>query len=158
MPRVDRELLSAKYRSRRQCHRYWLWLRHPKYRSVSKLGARQALGVDIDLDAVNAARENAELNQVSEQFSIGLGSVNEVRIGEYSIQRSGLVLANILAPVLVQLLDNRLGDLVLPGGWLILSGILKDQATQVEEALQRHGLILHSRRFIDDWVALAAKR
>ena len=123
-----------------------------------KLGARQALGVDIDLDAVNAARENAELNHVSEQFSIGLGSVNEVRIGEYSIQRSGLVLANILAPVLVQLLDNRLGDLVLPGGWLILSGILKDQAPKVEEALQRHGLNLHSRQFIDDWVALAAKR
>lgn len=123
-----------------------------------KLGAMQALGVDIDPDAIRAAHENADLNGVSEQFTIGIGSIDEVRSAAYSIQRAGLVLANILAPVLVHLMDNHLGDLVLPDGWLILSGILKDQAPQVEDALQRHGLILHSRRVVDDWVALAAKR
>ena len=121
-----------------------------------KLGARQALGVDIDPEAVQASRQNAEGNAVMEGLELGVGSVAELRAGQFGLRRAGLVFANILAPVLVRLLDQGLGELVTPGGWLVLSGILAEQSPEVEAALQKHGLHLVERLQSGDWVALAA--
>jgi ribosomal protein L11 methylase PrmA len=58
----------------------------------------------------------------------------------------------------MQLLDQGLGELVLPDGWLILSGILAEQSAEVEHALQAHGFHLVDKRQSGDWVALAASR
>jgi ribosomal protein L11 methyltransferase len=123
-----------------------------------KLGAGRALGVDIDAEAVTAAGENAALNQVVERFEVGLGSVSEILSGAYSIAQAPLVLANILAPVIIRLLDEGLARLVAPGGWLVLSGILQEQAAEVQAALEKAGLHLLERRQIGDWVALAASK
>ena len=123
-----------------------------------KLGAGQALGVDIDPEAVRASRENATLNGVEGSLELGLGSLNEVRGGAFAFKKAGLVLANILALVLAKLLDEGLGELVEPEGWLVLSGILEEQSTQVEEALARNGLKLIQKSQMGDWVALAAVR
>jgi len=121
-----------------------------------KLGARQALGVDIDPEAMQATRANAELNGVAEQLEIGSGSVDEIRRGEFTLRRADLVLANILAPVIIRLLDEGLPHLLTPGGVLILSGILAEQASEVEDALQRQNLLTLERRQSGDWVALVA--
>ncbi len=123
-----------------------------------KLGAEHALGVDIDLEAIRASGENAALNDVSNRLELGVGSVNEVRAGKFSLQTAQLVFANILAPVLVQLLDQGLGELLMEDGWLILSGILADQCQDVLSALNEHGFQLVERRQMGDWVALAARR
>jgi ribosomal protein L11 methyltransferase len=121
-----------------------------------KLGAQAALGVDVDAEAVRASRENARLNEVEGRFELGVGSVAEVRRGNFSLSQAGLVLANILAPVLVNLLDEGLGEIVSEGGWLILSGILDEQAYLVEDALTKNGLRLINKKQIGEWVALAA--
>jgi len=118
------------------------------------LGARHALGVDIDADSIRASQENAEANRVSERLELGLGSLADVRAGKYSLQQAPVVLANILAPVLIRMLDDGLGELLLPGGSLVLSGILQEQAGDVEVAGVRNGLELVERRQIGDWVAL----
>jgi ribosomal protein L11 methyltransferase len=123
-----------------------------------KLGASSALAVDIDPEAVDAARQNAALNEVTNQIQIELGSLAEVRAGQFSISSAGLVVANILAPVLATLLDEGLGELLTQRGKLILSGILQEQATQVEQALERNHLRLVDRRQSGDWVALLADR
>ncbi len=123
-----------------------------------KLGAGSALGVDIDLDSVRVSHENAALNNVSAHFEIGPGSVAEIQQNLYSLSSAELVLANILAPVLIKLLDEGLGDLVLPGGSLVLSGIIAEQSPGVEEALARNSLRLSGRKQIQDWVALLAYR
>jgi ribosomal protein L11 methyltransferase len=123
-----------------------------------KLGAESALGVDIDQEAVRASGENAALNGVSNQLELGIGSVTEVRAGEFSIRKAQLVFANILAPVLVQLLDQGLDELVMPDGWLILSGILAEQSPEVETALDVHGFYQVGKHQMGDWVALAARR
>ncbi|OGO65392.1 MAG: ribosomal protein L11 methyltransferase [Chloroflexi bacterium RBG_19FT_COMBO_50_10] len=123
-----------------------------------KLGAEVALGVDIDPEAVRASGENASLNGVSLQLELGIGSVREVLAGNFSFQKAQLVFANILAPVLVQLLDQGLGELVTPDGWLILSGILAEQSHVVEAALAAHGFSQVDRSQMGDWVALAARR
>jgi ribosomal protein L11 methyltransferase len=124
-----------------------------------KLGASFALGVDIDPASVQASRENAEANDIpNEQFFIGLGSVAEILEGGFSVRTAPLVLANILAPVLVRLLDAGMAKLVEPGGSIVLSGILEEQAESVVSASQANGLALTGRKQIADWVALTCKR
>lgn len=123
-----------------------------------KLGAEKALGVDIDPEAVRASGENASLNDVSHQLELGIGSVKEVNAGKFSIQKAQLVFANILAPVLIQLLNQGLGELVEPEGCLILSGILAEQSHEVETALDEHGFQQVRKQQMGDWVALAARR
>jgi ribosomal protein L11 methyltransferase len=123
-----------------------------------KLGFTKALGVDIDTDSVRVSRENALLNSVSQEFETDLGSVAEVLRGDFSLQQAAVVVANILAPVIVKLLDEGLGRLVQPGGVLILSGIIESQAQEVETALQRNGLSLVGKKQILDWVSILATR
>jgi len=119
-----------------------------------KLGASHALAVDIDADSVRVSRENAEDNAVLDNMEIGSGSVDEVLAGNFSIQTAPLVLANILAPIILRLLDAGLAKLVAPGGTLVLSGILDEQARGVIEKAQSCGLRLVETCQINDWVAL----
>jgi ribosomal protein L11 methyltransferase len=123
-----------------------------------KLGAEKALGVDIDGEAIKAATANATLNQVNQRLELSIGSVTEIVSGKFSLRQAHLVLANILAPVLVQLLDQGLDGLLIPEGWLVLSGILLDQSQTVEIALSNHGLRLIEKQQIGDWTALAATK
>jgi len=120
-----------------------------------QLGATHALGVDIDADAIRAARENAATNGVQDRLELGFGSLAEVLQGNYSIKQAPLVLANILAPVLARLLDEGLGSLLTNGGRLVLSGILAEQAQEVLSAASRNGLQCAGRRQSGDWVALS---
>jgi ribosomal protein L11 methyltransferase len=119
-----------------------------------KLGAKTVLGVDIDAGSVKNSRENADANQVGEEFILGVGSVAEIREGKFAISKAPLVVANILAPVIVRLFDGGLADLIDGQGSIILSGILEDQAERVVEAGQAKGLVMRERRQMGDWVAL----
>ena len=110
--------------------------------------------MDIESEAVDAARQNAEMNGVAPSLELGQGSLAEIQSGEFSLQSAQLVLANILAPILIRLLDEGLGALLEPGGELVLSGILEEQVEDVLAAASRNGLRLADRRQIDDWVAL----
>jgi ribosomal protein L11 methyltransferase len=122
-----------------------------------KLGARRALGVDVDADAMRAAGKNARINGVAGGLETGLGSVAEIRSGTFSVRQAPLVLANILAPIIIRMLDEGLGDLVASDGTLVLSGILEEQAAEVQAAIQKHGLHVIDRRQQGDWVALGVK-
>ncbi len=124
-----------------------------------KLGADLALGVDIDQASIKNSRENADNNAIAaDRFPIGLGSVAEVRAGQFAIRHAPLVLANILAPVLIRLFEAGLADLIEPGGAIILSGILEHQANDVVAAGEKQGLKLVDKRQINDWVALLMQR
>jgi ribosomal protein L11 methyltransferase len=88
-----------------------------------KLGARRAVGVDIDSDAVAAARANARRNSVEGQFLDGLAPLTFT---------ADVVVANILAnplKVLAPLLASRIRR----GGRLALSGVLQDQVREIEK-------------------------
>jgi ribosomal protein L11 methyltransferase len=119
-----------------------------------KMGASYALGVDRDPQVLEIAWENAVNNQVSDRLEIGHGSVSEILSGRFSIKEARLVVANILVPVLVRLLGDGLGELLLPGGRLVLSGILEEQAGEVVLAGEEQGLKLVEKRHREDWVAL----
>jgi ribosomal protein L11 methyltransferase len=123
-----------------------------------KLGASRALAVDIDNAAIVSTKENGEANGVLEKIETGLGSVAEIRAGRFSFQHAPLVLANILAPIIIRLFGDGLADLVQPGGQLILSGILADQAQGVIDAAEARGLKKLDLYQIGDWVAILLLR
>jgi ribosomal protein L11 methyltransferase len=88
-----------------------------------KLGAESALCVDIDPQAVTATLDNAARNDVARRLEAS--SVEHMRTAPVDI-----VLANILAEPLLDLAPT-LAALVKPGGAIVLSGVLHDQATPV---------------------------
>ena len=123
-----------------------------------KLGADFALGVDIDEASVKASRENANANSIpADRFIIGKGSVTEILSGKFQLRNAPLVMANILAPIITRLFDMGLAKLTAPGGALILSGILADQADGVIASAEAHGLKILEKHQMGDWVALLVK-
>lgn len=123
-----------------------------------KLGAGSALGVDIDAGSIINSRENANANQIGDELTLEVGSVQEIRQGQFAFRKAPLVLANILAPVIVRLFDAGLADLIDENGAIILSGILQEQAQNIIEATQSKGLQVNERKQIGDWVALTMSR
>jgi ribosomal protein L11 methyltransferase len=115
--------------------------------AARKLGAGDTLAVDIDEQAVQSTRYNAQNNDV--QLSALLP--NELAQGQFQ-----LVVANILSnplKVLAPMLANR----VAPGGHLVLSGVLSRQATEVAQAYAPW-LELSVWQERDGWVCLHGQR
>ena len=123
-----------------------------------KLGAKTALGVDIDAESVTNSRENAGTNGIGDELILAQGSVAEVLAGQFPFKSAPLVVANILAPVIIRLFATGLADLVEPGGAVILSGILSEQEQNVMEAAQARGLVLTEHHQMGDWVAFTCQR
>jgi ribosomal protein L11 methyltransferase len=122
-----------------------------------KLGARRAFGVDIEAEAQAFAGRNAALNGVSGQVAFETGSLEAIRAGDFPVRQAPLVLANIIAPVLVRLLEAGLAALIAPGGVLILSGILEEQLPGMLAKLQQQNLQVIEQKMIEDWVALVVQ-
>ncbi len=120
----------------------------------AKLGFKQVLGVDIDPDAVDVSCRNADANQVGQTTHFQPGSVEELLQLSEAIQPSPLVAANIIAPILSDLFQAGLGELVSPRGCLVLSGILEEQAGGILEWLEKSGFELWERRQKEEWVGL----
>lgn len=123
-----------------------------------KLGIKQVLGVDLDAEAIEIAQQNAVINNVIGKIQFGLGSVSEILAGKFSLRHAPLIVANILAPVLVRLLGEGMGELITPKGRLILSGILEEQAIDVEAAIKANNLRLIEKRQVGDWVGLVVRK
>ena len=123
-----------------------------------KLNASHALAVDIDEESVNSTVEACEANGVAERTEAGVGSVDEIKAGNFSLKQAPVVLANILAPVLIRLFDGGMADLVSPGGVIILAGILEEQGAGVRESGEKHGLTYVEERHSGDWVAFVMRK
>jgi len=114
--------------------------------TARKLGAGRAVGVDIDPDALAAARENA----------LGNGVECEFVDARFPLElQADLVVANILANPLI-LLTGALAACTAPAGRIALSGILEHQAADVAGAYPWIDFDPVARD--DGWVLLAGKR
>lgn len=96
-----------------------------------KLGAKRVIGVDIDPQAIQASRDNAERNNVSEKIELYLAKDLPNNL------QADVVVANILAGPLKEL-EPQINNLVKTNGKLGLSGILATQSQSVYEAYQTH--------------------
>lgn len=112
--------------------------------AAKKLGAGRVRAVDTDPRAVALAQENCQLNQVD---GIELSDAPVPSIAE----PFDILVANLFANALVQLAPvfRRLA-----GKYLVVCGILDEQAAEVEAAFRRHRFALDGRQARGDWVRL----
>ncbi len=110
-----------------------------------KLGAQDALCIDVDPDAVEVTLENAGFNDVSSRVASNTRGIEEIE-GQYP-----LVLANIQATVLIPLAE-QIAARVAPGGLLFLSGILVGQEDEVRAAYPQLTLLDSPKE--GEWIAL----
>ncbi|MDO9104233.1 MAG: 50S ribosomal protein L11 methyltransferase [Methylovulum sp.] len=113
------------------------------------LGAKIAHAVDIDPQALTATRDNALKNGVQEQIVCYLPE-------QFVTVPSDVVLANILAKPLIDL-SRHISDLVRPGGQLVLSGILAEQADAVMGAYEA---CIEFKPVVqqEDWIRLEGRK
>lgn len=116
-----------------------------------KLGAKNALGVDIDEQALQASRENAERNNVSDKLELFMGTDQKL-----DLPKSPVTVANILAGPLAEL-EPIIASLTESGGKLALSGILTEQADSVIEAYSKD-FVMNKVKDKEGWALLTGTR
>ncbi|MBF0342522.1 MAG: 50S ribosomal protein L11 methyltransferase [Magnetococcales bacterium] len=114
---------------------------------AAMLGADEVVATDLDPVAVETAGRNARLNGVGERLVL-LESAT-VPPGSFAT-----VVANILAGVLLDLAP-LLTKALSSGGRLMLSGILREQAREVQLAFEGEGLRLEQTLFLEEWAVLS---
>ncbi len=123
--------------------------------AAAKLTGLNILATDIDRDAVDVTRENAGLNDVSELIDAHHAGGFEAPC--FAAAPFDLIFANILAGPLMQLAPDIIRHMA-HGGYVILSGILREQKNTVADHFIRHGLSLIDSYPQDEWVSLLARR
>ena len=115
-----------------------------------KLGAKEAIGYDIDEWSVDNARHNAVINQVDDRFTSLLGDVNILKEIEGSFD---LVTANINRNILLADMP-AMHKKMAPGARLILSGFYTADIPMLTEKAQRLGMTLMAQKDDNDWACL----
>lgn len=116
------------------------------------LGATQVHALDLDLVAVNAAKENVELNKVDNVVEVFHGNLLDT-----VKEPADVVVANILAEIIMTFTDDAF-SIVKPGGYFVTSGIIGAKKEDVKNALIASGFVIEEVLMMEDWVAIIAKR
>ena len=125
-----------------------------------KLGAKHAVGTDLDPCAISATKENLEANAIPEgSMDVMIGNI----IDDKEVQDAAgydkydIVTANILADVLVPLTPVIIHQMK-KGGIYITSGIIDDKEETVVEAVKKAGLTVLEVTHQGEWVSVTARR
>ena len=116
------------------------------------LGAKRAFGVDIDAQSVKTAKENAEINKITNNTQFVVGDLADKVSGKY-----GVICANIVADVIIRLLPD-VHKFMTDDGVLIISGIIDIRKDDVLSAVRDFGFVITEERYKDNWCAFALKR
>lgn len=114
-----------------------------------KLGAKRVIGIDIDPQALEVSRDNAERNGVADQLEVYLPE-------DQPEFEADILVANILAQPLRELHQVILG-LLKSGGEFALSGILEEQVTSVEDIYRQYAELETSQQD-GEWMRVAGKK
>ncbi|MGN1126466.1 MAG: 50S ribosomal protein L11 methyltransferase [Ruminococcus sp.] len=114
------------------------------------LGAKTAVGVDIDPMAVKTAKENAVLNNVSDCFTAIEGNFTEKVSGKFDI-----VVANIVADAII-FLSQGVKSFMKEDSVYIMSGIIDTRVDEVIEEVSKNFQIT-DKLFLNGWYCLTAK-
>jgi len=118
-----------------------------------KLGAARVFAIDVDPDAVEAARHNAERNGCADRIRVGLGGPDALPDAAVF----DLVLANLLTQAHLALAP-RYARLVAAGGALVLGGMLPGEDLQVTAALGQLAFAVETSLEIDGWASVLLRR
>lgn len=112
-----------------------------------RYGVGRVLAIDIDPEALGAARLNAEHNGLTQGLEISGRPLARVE------GRFPLIMANLTAGDLAELAPELAAHLA-PGGELMASGVLREQADEAARVMARHGLREKARERDGEWVML----
>lgn len=115
--------------------------------AAKKLGASEVIGTDIDSQAIQSSAYNAEQNNVMADF---------YHASQYQSREFDIVVANILSSAL-SVLAPTLAKSCKTGGKIALSGILKEQASDVS-AIYAEWFNMQSPQTMDSWVLLTGTK
>ena len=122
--------------------------------AAARTGSKIAVGTDIDKPSVRISKENAKVNRANARFVHASGLSNRLVADNAPYD---LVFANILARPLISLAQDIKNALV-PGGTVILSGLLRTQERMVKAAYVSRGFKVVDRIHRDAWAALVLRR
>lgn len=117
--------------------------------AAAKLGAKKAIGVDLDPVAVESAKENISLNNI-ENIEVLYGNLLDVVDG-----KADIVVANILAEI-VCILTEDVSKAINKGGYFISSGIIHDRVDMVTKKLTECGFEVISVNKDGEWNCIIA--
>lgn len=118
--------------------------------SAAKLGAKLAVGVDLDPVAVESAKENVTFNNV-DNIEILHGNLVEVIEG-----KADIVVANILAEIIC-ILTEDVKRVLKQDGYFITSGIIHDRVEMVKTKLENSGFEVLEINTEGEWNCIVAK-
>ena len=125
-----------------------------------KLGAKSALGTDIDPNAIHAMYENAKVNGITEEeFTVKIGNIidDQTLQEEVGMEKYDIVVANILADVIIPL-SSEVGQHMKKGGLYITSGIIYMKRDEVKEAIEKNGFTIVEENEMGEWVSFVARK
>ena len=121
--------------------------------AADRLGASEIYGTDIDELAVESAKENLELNKISEEKAkVDKGDL----ISVVENKKFDVVVANILADVLLILLHD-ISKVVKPNGKIIFSGIIEDKCELLKREVESLGFTVEEIKADKEWRAMLIK-
>ena len=121
--------------------------------AADRLGASEIYGTDIDELAVESAKENLELNNISEdKAKVYKGDL----ISVVENKKFDVVVANILADVLLILLHD-ISKVVKPNGKIIFSGIIEDKCELLKREVESLGFTVEEIKADKEWRAMLIK-
>lgn len=118
-----------------------------------KLGAKHAIGFDVDPWSKQNATENCFLNNVNDQIEIRFGGTEKIQ----KTERFNVVLANINRNVILEILEF-LSDKTEPGGEIIITGLLDTDETVIRNALEKILIEIVDLKQEDEWILFHLKR
>ena len=118
-----------------------------------KLGAAGVFAMDIDELAVRIARENIDLNGLTDKIQAQAGDI----VTDIRGRQADMVLANITAEVVVELIPEA-AEVIKSGGYLFGSGIVDSRWPSVQKALEENGFVVEQVLQDVDWIGVAARR
>jgi ribosomal protein L11 methyltransferase len=122
--------------------------------AAARLGARQAIGIEVDEEAVPVAVRNAAINGVADRVRFVAGDATELAP---LLGPADLLLSNILRTVNVTLFPAIRGALR-PGGVAIFSGMEESEAAEFRTALAVAGFVINSEAVDSGWWGVSAAR
>lgn len=120
--------------------------------AAALLGAEKCDGVDIDGVAVKVAKENAQINGVENKVEFSVGDLAEHINDKYDI-----VCANIVADVIISLLEN-VDNYMKKDALFICSGIIDSRENDVREALSKQSFEIIEECSQDNWRAFVCRK
>lgn len=119
--------------------------------AAAKLGATRVLGVDIEPLSVKTSLENIEINKVEDCVSIREGDLLDNVEG-----KADLVVSNILADIIISMLDDLKGHMS-KNGLFISSGIINVKEESVRKSLEEKGFEILDSIHDGEWVMIIAR-